>query len=50
MEQQSIGMGMWDGKKYNPDAGIFKPVDYSSIGIQLKDGSLIADLLSSVEF
>jgi len=37
-------------EKKKEDAGIFKPVDYSSIGIQLKDGSLFADLLSSVEF
>jgi radical SAM superfamily enzyme YgiQ (UPF0313 family) len=36
-------------EKKKEDAGIFKPVDYSSIGVQLKDGSLIADLLSRVE-
>lgn len=35
-------------EKKKEDAGIFLPVDYSSIGLALKDGNLVDDLLASI--
>ena len=43
-EHERIG----DEKK-KEDAGIFMPVDYSSIGVEIKDTSLVDDLFAYID-
>jgi radical SAM superfamily enzyme YgiQ (UPF0313 family) len=36
-------------EKKKEDAGIFKPTDYSSIGVEIKKGSMVDDMLSMID-
>jgi hypothetical protein len=39
---------LWEEKK-KEEAGIFKPIDYSTIGVKIKNSSLVHDLLGIVD-